>query len=339
MALLWYTPGPASQGRELDIIRAGATGVRLTFSYSTPDYQAERALLHRRLAQRHGAAFTIVADLAGEKYRLGRFLGAASVQVSADDQFRLIAGDHSDPATERLLTVTSGTFLAGLERGDLITAGDGSTVFEVTGVGEAEARLVVTADGTINQSRGLTVQGANFRPRCLTDKDLSDLEFVARSGCFDAVALSFVAEALDVRRARGILTSGERPMEIIAKIETLAGVEHVTEITQEADMVMAARGDLALAMPWVELPDAVWRVEAAAQQTGTPWVLATQIVEGLERFVMPTRAEICDLAGWLVRGCGGVLVSYETAFGARPVEAVRATRALLDRWSVGPTRP
>ncbi|WP_281892651.1 pyruvate kinase [Phytohabitans aurantiacus] len=332
--MLWYTPGPESIGYEEEIIKAGATGVRLTFSYSTTSYQAERALLHRKIARDCGRDFAVVADIAGEKYRLGRFVGVPSIRVAAGEEFRLITGEVSDPKADRTLTVTTPTFFSGLESGDLITVGDGNTVLEVSLVSAGAASVVVTVNGTVNQSRGLTVQGDHFRPRCLTDKDLSDLRFVAKSDLFDNVALSFVADASDLRRAREILSSSALPVELTAKIETSAGVENAAEISKEADMVMAARGDLALAVPWVELPAAVTRIETAANETGTPWILATQLVEGLERFIIPTRAEICDLANWAHRGCAGVLLSYETAFGARPIDAVATVRSLLDRWSV-----
>jgi pyruvate kinase len=333
MAMLWYTPGPASIGHEEEIIRAGANGVRLTFSYATADYQAERAVLHRRIARACDLPCTVVADLPGEKYRLGRFAKEPSIQVKAGDEFRLVPGEVSDAPTDRILTVPAPALLRELERGDLVTVGDGGTVLEVIRASAAEAVVVVTVDGTVNQSRGLTVRGGRFRPRCLTGKDLSDLGFVARSGLFDNVAISFVADANDVRRARKVLSAAASPVTLTAKIETLAGVENAVEISAAADLVMAARGDLALAVPWVELPGAVARIQHAADETRTPWILATQVVEGLERFAIPTRAEICDLANWADRGCAGVLLSYETAFGARPVQAVGAVRALLDRWS------
>ena len=332
MPNLLYTPGPASLDKEEEIIAAGASGVRLTFSYSTPQYQLERADLHRKIASRADREFTIIADLAGEKFRLGKFDGPATIAVSAGEEFELIAGSSSDPVRTHVLTVTNALFFSCLKLGSLVTVGDGSAELRVIEAKVDSARLMAVNDGKVNQARGLTVQGTIFRPRCLTDKDRSDLEFIASSQSFDAVALSFVANRDDITQAREILASANSPIPIIAKVETAAGVENLAEICDAADAVMAARGDLALAIPWVELPAAVKKIEEAAIDSATPWILATQVAEGLERFVIPTRAEICDLARWLERGCSGVLLSYETAFGANPVAAVRATRQLIDRW-------
>jgi pyruvate kinase len=331
MAELWYTLGPRTLGREAEVIDAGATGVRLTFSYSTAEYQQERAREHRRLAARSKTPFLIIADLAGEKFRLGRFAGSPSVEAAAGRPFRMLIGEVSEPAADGVLTVTNPAFFSQVREGDLVIVGDGASALQVDRVSEGTADVTVLAGGKLDQLRGLTVQGAGFRPSCLTEKDLDDLAFIAQSEAFDAVALSFVSSAQDVEQARSVL--GAERVKLIAKIETTAGLSRLDEICRAADIVMAARGDLALALPWVELPEAVASIESAAKSNATPWIVATQIVEGLERFIMPTRAEICDLGNWMGRGCAGALISYETAFGSHPIEAVRCARMVIDRWS------
>lgn len=61
---LVYTPGPASAGIEEELVAAGADGVRLTFSYSTPQYQIDRAEFHREIARKYDSSIKIIADLA-----------------------------------------------------------------------------------------------------------------------------------------------------------------------------------------------------------------------------------------------------------------------------------
>jgi len=330
MSELWYTLGPRTLGRESEVAEAGATGVRLTFSYSTAPYQLERATEHRRMAERLGRPFLVIADLAGEKFRLGTFEGPPSFSAADGRHFKLILGQVSRPAVDDVLTVTSAAFFSQVRKGDFVVVGDGAAELYVDEITDDGVELTVSAGGTINHTRGLTVRGSNFQPRCLTEKDMADLAFVSRADAFDAVALSFVAGSADIERARAVLGPQST---IIAKIETAAGVADASRICEAADVVMAARGDLALTVPWLELPWAVAEIEAAALTAGTPWIVATQLAEGLERFILPTRAEICDLAHWMSRGCAGALVSYETAFGSHPVEATRCVRLLMDRWS------
>ena len=124
-----------------------------------------------------------------------------------------------------------------------------------------------------------------------------------------------------------------RHLPIVAKIETALGVKNIREIARATDMVMVARGDLAITMPWIDLYASTRTIAKACSQEQKPWILATQIAEGLERFTFPTRAEICDLAHWIEQGAAGAMVSYEMAFGPKPVEAISFMRATLQRYS------
>ncbi|MFI7028435.1 pyruvate kinase [Microbispora rosea] len=328
MTHLWITLGPSSLKKEAELLTRGATGVRLTFSYGTPELQLERAhQLRKEAAQAQRPCF-IIADLAGEKFRLGEFAGRPSVQFAPGTVLRLVNATKSDPAREQALPIPDRSFFEHLTPGDVITVGDGAAELRV--LDDSGQTVEVVTKGVIDQTRGMTVRSTAFRPRALTAKDESDLRFVARHEEFDAVALSFVSTAEDIVKARELL--GGRDITVIAKIETALGITNIREICRAADMVMAARGDLALSIPWVELPGAVKQIAAAAEDAGTPWILATQVVEGLERFSLPTRAEICDLAHWLDKGCAGVLLSYETVFGGNASGAVTAVNALVRRW-------
>lgn len=336
---LWYTEGPSSIGLEGELFKNGATGVRLTFSYRTADYQAERAGVIRRATERVGLKGLIVADLAGEKFRLGRFETSPTIKAKTGSRVRLVLSDQSSPSADNLLLSTrNARFFSLVHKGSIVTIGDGTGSFVVTKASTAEVEGELTTDSTINQLRGLTILGSDFEPRCLTEKDLSDLDHICSSDLYDVVALSFVGSKHDVLRARDVLQRARRSVPVVAKIETRKGLENLRSICQEADMVMAARGDLALSIAWPELPAAVDSISAVATATHTPWILATQIAEGTDRMIMPTRAEICDLAHWRRRGCSGVLLSYETAFGSQPVQSVNCVSVLMKRWS-SPRRP
>ena len=333
MKELWYTFGPSSDGKEKELFLSGATGVRLTFSYGTPAIQDDRAIVAREAATQVGRPCFIIADLAGEKFRLGTFTGQSTIEVAAGTSIRLVNADSSSPSSDDVvLPIPRASFFSYLKKGSRITIGDGAAVLIATRVSADEALAEMITDGTINNHRGLTIQSGEFRPRCLTTKDLNDLDHILSSPLYDAVALSFTGAAIDISTVRELAQKANRNVPVIAKIETLAGLENIDAICRTSDFVMAARGDLALAQPWIELPEAMQRIVSTAKATSTPWILATQVVEGLERYTLPTRSEICDLAHWLKEGCSGVLLSYETAFGSRPVDAIACTASMLARW-------
>jgi pyruvate kinase len=335
MTELWYTVGPASLGKEDELLGAGATGARLTFSYGTTELQRERARALRSAASRIGRPCLIIADLPGGKFRLGKFEGSPRARIGRGTVWRLAAGEVADPRASRTLPIPDGEFFSHLRVGNVIVVGDGTVHLKATGVGDGWADVVAITEGEAEHRRGLTVRESAFEPRCLTDEDLARLDQIAATSEFDAVALSFVSSAADVRHARHVL--GEAGPALIAKIETRAALVNLENVCAAADGVLAARGDLALCVPWVELPAAVQAVANAAGRAGLPWYLATQVAEGSSLHGFPTRAEICDLANWRLQGCSGALLAHETAFGRSPVAAVAHTSELLRRWDKTPT--
>jgi pyruvate kinase len=330
---LLYTVGPSSLGKEDELLLKGATGARLTFSYGTPALQLERATALKKAASKVGRACQVIADLEGENFRLGVFHERSTFRVDSGASVRLTLPESGPlSSADLVLPVPNPLFFSKLRKGSVITIGDGNVLLIVTRTSSSDASAEVLLGGVINNCRVLSIQGNDYQPRSVTEKSLQDLNHVLASPEYDAIALSYVSSESDILSVRKMVQDAGRTMPIIAKIETPAGLENLDRICQFADVVMAARGDLALTMPWKELPGAVDTISSTASSFSIPWILATQIVEGLERFATPTRAEICDLANWLQKGCSGVLLSYETAFGVRPVDAVSCTASMMERW-------
>ncbi len=337
---IWFTFGPATNDPQIikQLLYAGATGARLTFSYGTPQLQIERSQLIRRIAADIGRSVFLVADLQGEKSRFAQVVDAYNheineIMVTENSRIILTSRDNSEPySTPPKLRLQNPDLIDRLTVGDSIIEGDGQLELNVEEKGPNYAVCLVKHEGAIHPGRGLIVRSHTFTPKCITSKDRSDLEAIVSSNEFDEVALSFVSSTEDIALARNIMISIGETLPIIAKIETPHSVERVNEIVTVADALMAARGDLALTSPWTELPTYVNKISQAAKEHNKPWILATQLVEGLERFTFPTRAEICDLAHWILEGAYGAMLSYETAFGRHPVNAVMSVNEIIKRY-------
>jgi pyruvate kinase len=331
---LWFTYGPrtSEDSSIAAVLDAGATGSRLTFSFGTPELQVERAEQIRRVAA--GRPVYLVADLQGEKCRLARLEDVEAIAVEANVPL-VLTGDSVDLSGKlKRVPLQVAAHVERLTAGDVIVEGDGALTLRVTECRSGEAVVIPLMDGVLHPGRGLTVRGS-FVPRAITAKDHADLAAVAASGVFDAVAVSFAASRRDIDEARKALNQDAGAIAVIAKIETVVALERLEEIAEAADCLMAARGDLALALPWEELPAATARIADIAKRRGVPWILATQLMEGLERFTFPTRAEICDLAHWMSEGAHGAMLSYETAFGPRPNDAIACASKLINRYARG----
>lgn len=335
---LWFTMGPESRNplSVRRIIESGATGVRLGFSFGTHQLQTQRVEMVRSAAKAVKKPFTIIADLPGEKIRLGDFGGINSVTVEAGDTIELVPSPETANVLEGVLPVDE-TLLQRVSLDARLVIGDGAVQLTVTESNDTRLICNVEVGGTIDPNRGVVVQGDEFEPDSLTKADKRSLRYVSESGLYDGVAISFVTSAEDVNEARKIVESNGKALPIVAKIESKNGVENADEICQAADVIMVARGDLAQFLPWSELGIHTNQIVRAAERTEVPWILATQVAEGLERFSFPTRAEICDLTHWVQRDVDGVLLSYETAFGSAPVKTTQCTREVLN--TVDEARP
>lgn len=329
MRKIYYTVGPASVDIVDKMVEAGVDGVRLTFSYGTPDIQLTRAKMVQSAAQAKGLEPFIIADLEGGGARIGTFSSVENIQsfpVSKGELVELVQTDEVNIDFKKKIPVPNK-----FKIGDILVIGDNSAYFEVV---KQDGRLFGRSliNGVVESRRSLFVQNSEFNPVCLTEKDIQDLRHIARHSEYNAVALSFVNRAEDVIRAKEIITAeaGEVHKVIIAKIETEEGVNAIEEICDVADQIMVARGDLALALPWQYMPKAVERIVSVCQSKNTPFIMATQVADGMLHGNSLTRAEMTDLWHWCQENVDGVLLSRETAWGNQPIETVINVRTLLD---------
>ena len=95
---------------------------------------------------------------------------------------------------------------------------------------------------------------ANYTMPFLSDKDKEDIKF-ACDNKLDFIALSFVNSADNVREVREILAQNNFPnIQLISKIETKNAINKLDEIMAASDVIMVARGDLGLEIPYYEVP-------------------------------------------------------------------------------------
>jgi pyruvate kinase len=137
----------------------------------------------------------------------------------------------------------------------------------------------------------------------LTEKDLSDLDFVAIHA--DIIGYSFVQRSADIELLQQELDqrSEERVTRpaIVAKIETAIAVSNLPELIihaagKQSFGVMIARGDLAVEIGYQRLTEIqeeiLWLCEAAH----VPVIWATQVLESLVKDGAPSRGEMTDAA-------------------------------------------
>jgi pyruvate kinase len=176
--------------------------------------------------------------------------------------------------------------------------------------------------GELGDHKGVNKQGGGLSAPALTNKDRDDIK-VAATLCFDFLSVSFARNAEDIEEARELLRAAGGQGHIVAKIERAEAVENITEIIDASDVIMVARGDLAVEVGYAAMTGLQKGLIRRARAQNKVSITATQMLESMITQTSPTRAEVSDVANAVMDGTDAVMLSAETAVGQHPVQAVR----------------
>jgi pyruvate kinase len=320
------TLGPASNTEPVfrDLVRAGIDVVRLNFSHGTHDEKLALIQMIRKVSREERKPLCILGDLQGPKIRTSKLKDHQAVLLKAGQRLTITPRDV--PGTASLVGTTFKTLAENVEQGSHILLSDGLIELRVHEVIGADVVCEVINGGMLGENKGINLPGIPVRVPSLTDKDSQDLEFALKNGV-DAIAVSFVRTAEDVRLVRNRVSAYGSETWIIAKLEKPQAIEHLDSILQAADGIMVARGDLGVEVPPEKVPAIQKHIIRRASEYFKPVITATQMLESMVHHPEPTRAEASDVANAILDGTSAVMLSGETAVGEYPVEAV----AYMDR--------
>lgn len=319
------TIGPSTDSYEaiLELIKAGANGIRLNFSHGNHEERTRQIKWIRKASAAYGKPVAIIQDLQGPKIRLGDFDGIYTVAKGQAIQF----GYNADFAETGVLP-TQYDLSAKVKRGERIYLYDGKVKTIVTSVKDDVVHVKAENDGILIKRKGMNLPDTDFGGDIFTAKDRADLVY-GSSQDIDYVALSFVQTAYDIHNLRKLLGTMNSSAHIIAKIETKAAVENLEAIVAASDAVMIARGDLAVETPAESVPIVQRQIIGLGLQYAKPTIVATQMLASMTDMPEPTRAEVSDVATAVLVDADCVMLSDETANGKYPLEAVQTMKRII----------
>ncbi|WP_242355778.1 MULTISPECIES: pyruvate kinase [Anaeromyxobacter] len=322
------TLGPASSDPDVlqRLLGAGVDVARLNFSHGHHEDHAQ--MLDRiRTASRHlGRAVAVLQDLQGPKIRTGPLaVGREGVRLEPGAEIEITTEAEVKGDAHRVSTTYS-HLAEDVRPGDRLLVDDGLIELRVLGTDGVRARCEVVEGGILREHKGINLPGVTLRAEALSDKDRADIAFGLAHGV-DAVALSFVRSADDVRACRDEMERAGRIVPVIAKIEKPEALGAIDAIIEAADGVMVARGDLGVEILPERVPLLQKDICRRANIAGKPVIIATQMLESMIEHPRPTRAEASDVANAVWDGADAVMLSAESASGRFPVNAVQ----MMDR--------
>lgn len=318
------TVGPASNDYEVlkELVKSGMNVMRLNFSHGDFNQHLENIKKIRRINEELGTSVATMLDTRGPEIRTHSFAYGGTTLVKNSNvkiYMKEIVGD------ETKFSVTHENLINDCEIGGKILVDDGNVTLEVVEKNYSEGYILcnVKNDAYIKDRRGINVPDVRLSLDFISKKDHDDLVF----GCqnkVDFVAASFVRNEADCLEMRQLLNDfGGEKIKIIAKIENKEGINNIDRIIANVDGIMVARGDLGVEIPVYEVPIIQRMIIKKCHLANIPVIVATQMLESMQKNPRPTRAEANDVATAVLDGVDAIMLSGETAAGKYPVESVK----------------
>ncbi|MGP1271869.1 MAG: pyruvate kinase [Phycisphaerales bacterium] len=346
IARIVATIGPASESPEMveRLITQGVRVFRFNFSHGSFEEHGQRLRTVRAVAARLGMPIAVLGDLPGPKIRCGRVPGDGfDLRVGQDVVFARdaeLAEWRQEPGgAVAVFPTTYPQLIEEVEIGQRVLLNDGAVRMISVDARDGELRCRVTVGGLITSGKGINLPETAVSAPAIGDRDWEICQWAVAHG-LDFLAMSFVRRADEVRdlrsRLEGICAASPEVAErngsripIVAKIEKPQAVENIEGIADAADAVMVARGDLGVEMDIAQTPVSQKRILAACRHTGTPVIVATQMLETMIEASSPTRAEASDVANAIFDGADAVMLSGETAVGRHPDLVVETMHRII----------
>jgi pyruvate kinase len=321
-AKIMATLGPVSRDETVlrGLVRAGVDLFRLNLSHGTQEQHSETLRRVRRVAAEEGCHLPVVLDLMGPRYRLGLI----------HDEPRTLKPNQEvvlGPETHDVDLPVDPEIIEHLKPDERVLIDSGLIELRVTSKQGDRVRAKVVNGGPVKTRKGINLPDSDL-PFEVSVKDRSDIAFAVAEGA-DYLAASYVGEGSHIEAIRAVVAEAGGRIPIIAKIERKTAIDKLEEITEAADGLMVARGDLGVEVPLYTVPVLQKRIVASGRLAGKPVIVATQMLESMIEQPRPTRAEATDVANAVFDGADALMLSGETAAGKYPVLVVETMARII----------
>lgn len=309
------------------MIKAGVNVCRLNFSHDTGETQGAKIDMIRSIAASLNKPVAIMVDIQGPKHRIGDFETENHYPLKLGQKF--VLDSDPTPGNEHRVYLPDVDVMRSLSVGDRVLLNDGKIELKVDAVFDDKIETTVERGDEIWSRRGFNLPDTEVNTDILTEKDRKDLEYALTKNP-DYVALSFVQCAEDVANVRDFINEySAHPVKLIAKIERPNAVERITDIATAADGIMIARGDLAVEVPFEQVPAISRHIIRECRKLNKPVIMATQMLSSMVHSEFPTRAEISDVANASYLRTDSTMTSEETTIGDNPVNVIETMDKIL----------
>ena len=313
------TIGPASESEEMltKLSNAGMNVTRINFSHGGYEENATKIARIKKVREALNKPIPLMLDTKGPEIRTGKQeSGDEKVVIEEGQKFTFLYDDVIGDATKTSISYKG--LSEDVKPGSTILVDDGAIEFRVDKIVGKDVECTALNTGKLGSRKTVNVPGLVLNLPALSEKDINDITNGVKAG-FDCIAASFVRRKSDVEAIRELLRkNGGEHIKIISKIESQEGIDNFEEILEASDGIMVARGDMAVEVPFEQVPVIQKRFIKRCNEVGKPVITATQMLESMSTNPRATRAEVSDVANAVYDRTGAIMLSGESAMGKHP---------------------
>lgn len=313
------TIGPASESEEMltKLVNAGMNVARINFSHGGYEENATKIATIKKVRETLGKPIPLCLDTKGPEIRTGKQeSGDEKVTITEGQKFTFLYEDVIGNETKTSISYKG--LSEDVKPGSTILVDDGAIEFRVDEIVGKDVVCTALNTGKLGSRKTVNVPGLKLNLPALSEKDINDLTNGVKAG-FDYIFASFVRRADDLHQIRKLLDdNGGQNVKIISKIESQEGIDNFEEILELSDGIMVARGDMAVEVPFEQVPVVQKRFIRRCNEVGKPVITATQMLESMSTNPRATRAEVSDVANAVYDRTGAIMLSGESAMGKHP---------------------
>lgn len=314
------TIGPATWTEEtiLSLYHNGVNVIRMNFSHKDHDNMARVIGIVRKLNAEDKTKLSLLLDNKWPEIRTGK-----KEEKTAYKKWDMVTVYIDESRTWPDDIFCDYQFLLeDMQIGDVLRIDSWLFDAEVVEIHDTYCICKALNDAVIGTYRHINLPWKKLKLPWITSTDEEDMLFAIRHG-ITIVAMSFVRSAQHIEDLRAFWKQHWwDTLHIIAKIENQEWLDNLEEIVKASDGIMVARGDLWIEVPVTMLPYYQEKIMETCHRLWKPVIVATQMIESMMSEPFPTRAEINDIYQAVQMWADATMLSWETAIGKYPLEAV-----------------
>ena len=212
-----------------------------------------------------------------------------------------------------------------LNVGDIIVFGDGEISFKIIEK-DNYLKCISLNNGVLKRNKKITNENLCKTIPFLSKGDIKDIKTAIELNV-DYLCVSFVNNVQDIKK---IKTITDDKIKIIAKIETVEGVNNLEEILPEVYGIMIGRGDLGVRYPYYMLGKIQKEICKTVKKSNKKLIVGTGFLSSMKDNEIPTRAEVNDLYNTVLDGADEIMFSGETASSNSPEDVLKFANKIVE---------